>query len=816
MAHAATLNGLAGSLVSAITGKSNKDALFATLRDQTVQGLRDRSHARTNQFAVKSKVDGMVEKFEVLNREDLATALQSRLDELDLKSRLMPEILSFLLELSDRPAEKTLLNNVESANRPAVIEKDLTWADILAEDPSTDDEIWENVERGYFSSGDDSLDEDSDITASTQATSSGDEDLAAIAETHLIQRDDSLLSATKEARDSWKPVQSSDSSPALSELAIVREILSMMHGLPTDLFNTDASSGRVSLPRKATIATASSHSLNHMLGICVRTGTILNYLRHWVASAQDTPYLQSIQSEIHRHCIEFERNLGQIEQRHIALGKRVIVSAMTVQTEIHRAAELLVRLAEMVRAASRDTSPFALLDLLYHETIGSQLTDCTETFEAFASIFLAGLRTYLRPVASWTKNGTLAAEDKGSFFIVDSDHNCELGKLWYGHFSLRCRSDGRPSAPQCFQPFSQTTFALGKSRALMKRLTQERNEISEEFAPVPYFGDVLDDLRRSPLTAFTQLLQDRLQLWIAEVSTDCTPQLRSALLHDHGLIKTMRTLPYIYYSRDGMAFSAFADALIDCAPGNHSATTPWSDHFLLTELAHNIFGEIPGVDADRVYVNAASSEKPSTTTLSAISTIVQKLGKLEIRYNLPWPVQNVIRSSNLVLHNKAFIFLLQVYYASKVIQSRFFDLRSASAKRVSAPTAMVRQHLLCFTGLMQAYLTTTAHTLHEKMQDRMLAAEDIDTMTMIWAEYERRLETGLLLAKRLGPVQDAIIRVLEMSETLTSATGVSSVSGILQRYHREIAFLIAGVRGVSRAGGDSNLEMLVERLESLG
>lgn len=816
MAHAATLTGLAGDLVTAITGKAKHEASFAGLHDQTLKGLRDQSHARTNQFAVSAKLDGMVEKLEVLNREDLASALQSRLEELQAKSRWMPEMLSFLLELSDRPAEKTVLEDVELANGPAIDEKDLTWEDILAEDPLSDSEIWEDVERGYFSSGDDSLEENTDLTVSTQATWLGDEDGAAVARLHLVQCDDSLLSATKATRDSWKPVQSREKILPLSELIIIREILSMMHGLPTDLFHMDVFSGRISLARRASMATASSHSLYDVLNACVRNGTIINYLRRWDASSQDTPYLQSIQSEIHQHCEKFGRHLEQIEQRYLDWGTKTVVSAIRVQTEVHRAAELLIRLATLIKNASGDASPFALLDLLYEETTTSQMTDSPQTFQALASIFLVGLRTYLRPVAAWTKTGSLSTKDDGSFFILDSNHNCELGEFWHGHFSIRRRPDGTPSAPKCFVFFTQKIFALGKSRALMRRLGQERDDVSDGHAPLPFFDGILDNLRQDTLMPFTQLLHDRLALWIAEVSTDCTPQLQSAILHDHGLTKTTDALPYIYCSRDGIAFSAFAEALIARAPGMGCNNRPWSDQFLLTELAHNIFGGIPGVDADNVYVSATSNEEANTTL--AVSTTVQNLAELEIRYKLPWPVQNVTRSSTPVLHSKVFVFLLQVYYASSLIQGHLFELRSGEARSGSASKAVLklRQHLLCFTSLMQAYLTTTAHTLHQQMQDRMLAAEDIDAMAMVWAEHERRLETSLLLTERLGPVRDAIIRILEISELLANTSGSSSVAGLLDQYQRGMAFLVAGVRGVSRAGAESSLEILAERLESLG
>lgn len=68
-------------------------------------GLRTTSHTRTDQFAVAKQLEGLQEKFRILNRDELAEALQSQLVELEkTRNSWFPEILCLLLQLSDRPA----------------------------------------------------------------------------------------------------------------------------------------------------------------------------------------------------------------------------------------------------------------------------------------------------------------------------------------------------------------------------------------------------------------------------------------------------------------------------------------------------------------------------------------------------------------------------------------------------------------------------------------------------------------------------------------------------------------------------------------
>ncbi|SMQ53719.1 unnamed protein product [Zymoseptoria tritici ST99CH_3D7] len=809
MAHAAVLNGLTQKLITAVTGVDTGDRAYKSLRDQTIKGLKDQSHARTNQFAVKAQLDGLAEKFEVLNREDLAQAFQTRLDELPADQRWMPEILSLLLELSDRPVEKTDLADVENANAPPVEESTSILEGIFAREARDEDGLWDDVERGYHSSGDDDLEDDSDPTTSTQATSLAEDDDASIARLHLSTPDESAIADVKATRESWGVEESRRNGYLLSELAIVREILSMMHGLPTDLFHTDDSTGRVSLTRRAKLATTSSHSLYDVLHGCVQTGTTVNSVRRWVVSNQDVACIQSIQAGMQKHLVAFDIAVCRIEQTYVSPDSAAVVSAIGVQTAISGAATALVRLASLVKRSTeaKYISPFVLLDLLYDETIIAQMTDNAELFQSLAAIFLAGLRTYLRHVAAWIKTGSLAARNDGTFFVLDSNKNCEAGNLWHDRFVMRTQPDGEPHMPRCMFALADKMFALGKSRSFLHRLQRQDGEsqsVHKLSSATPTFEALLQALREDTFMPFSQLLGHTLESWMSDVSTDCTPQLQQQLLSMCGLSEAVEALPYVYFGRDGIAFASLADSLIKRTGKGRQMTA--TDQFLLTELAQTTFGNLPGVDPDNVHVTIA---KPEATLIS--ESIIRRLEVCTISYNVTWPVQNIIRSSSPVSHSKVFALLLQIHYASSLLQDRFFDMRAEPA---SGPdTIKLRQRLSCFTSLINDFVTATAHTLHSGMQARMQAAKDIDAMVTVWSDYERRLQTSLMLTSRLEPIKEGIIGVLEISEHLARSMEPKSVAGLLEQFESSMAFLIAGVRGVSRAGGEQALEMLAERLE---
>ena len=284
MAHAAKLNQLAGGLVTSTTGKPNDSTNFGRLHDRALKGLKNTSHARTNQFEIQSKISGLIEKFTILNRGDLAEGLQTRLDELPSKSKWLPEILSLLLELSDRPLEKTRMEDVEAASKIEEEQPTLTWQDIIAEDPLDEPGIWDDVERGYHSSDDDFTDDEDGSGDDTQATSFI-EDPVALAESFVVQVDDGALNQVRDCRENLAVISTGS---ALSELTLIREALSMLHGLPTSVFDNDIGTGHVTVASNIKLDTASGSVLNDILHQLAATGSTLNALRLWTKAVSYT------------------------------------------------------------------------------------------------------------------------------------------------------------------------------------------------------------------------------------------------------------------------------------------------------------------------------------------------------------------------------------------------------------------------------------------------------------------------------------------------------------------------------------------------
>ncbi|KAK0934753.1 hypothetical protein LTR29_013684 [Friedmanniomyces endolithicus] len=801
MAHAATIAELTEGLIGSATNIPKDHSLFESLKDRAVKQLRDTSRGRTNPFEVNERFSGLIEKFGVLNRDDLGEALESRLDLLP-KTRWTPEFLSLLLQLTDRPWEHSRTEDLGQLTSPLTPPAELTWEEIVADDPLTEDDIWNDVERGYHSSGDDvAVDDDSNSepTTLTQATSCNDGDFAALAPLHVVLPDANLLNEVRSARQALSKDGSSNGMEVQSELTLIREVLSMLHGLPTYVFDVDPVNRAVGITRRITSITASDIVVHDVLVQFAEVGTRLNFVRQW---------------------------LLDLERRYAQPSYDYIVSLVDVRRNIEDLTRPMIRLSEIIAsnasAGMVESSPFALLDLLYEETCIAQMAGDEDLFAVIARAFFEGLRTYLRPVLGWSISGTPPSGDGEDFFVREMKRDCDLGEMWQERFTLRLLPDGGICAPVLIQPFVEQLYRMGKSRGFIKLLGQQSEDDtagSEGDLQAPDFVSLTRCLESNPLLPFDELLCASLTDWLATLSPS-TGLLVQTLLLD-GLLRTTTALDYVFLGRDGSLLQAFAEPLFDRMqrlPGT------WDDRFLLTRLAQSTLGTAPGVDAHCINVNVTDGSKVFTTT-----PVLQQLDRLKLTYAIPWPIQNVTRSKALPTYTAAFSLLLQVDFAALMLRPQLFDIRKLESgcrdlARGLQSALGLRNQLLWFLGTLRAHIATTAATLNQDSRVQLQAAEGIDAMGEIWTNHDKRLMGSLLLSSNLNPIRNAITDMLRLCESLADAwplllggaTSSEAVTGMSEGFSKSLSFVSAGLRGVSRAGGELMLEALAESLQYHG
>jgi gamma-tubulin complex component 5 len=843
MAAAARVGELAEGLVKSITAMGNDQAHFKALHERALKGLKDHSHPRTNQFAVRDRCAGLVEKFAVRNREDLADALQNRLDELPTQSKWLPETLSLLLQLSDRPLENTRIEDLGTlSGLDPLTSTEPTWEEILAEDPLDEDGIWDDVERGYHSSGDEAAlddEDDSEHTTSTQATSVDVQDLVSLAKLYLIRPDASLLDRIRESKGHLDEPISNGHAKVVSELLLIRETLHMLQGLPGPLF-WSAVDGGISLDLNYAISTASSALVKDAVDSCAAIGTKLNHLRLWCKNKQKTPHIQSMQEAVEGVVRAFNQEAGKLAEKYARPIVNTVVSIIIVRTEIEQITQPLVYLSAVIRAdeLSPATSKlgFGLLNLLYEEACTTHISGDHLTFTALGKVFFAGLKTYLKPVRDWTETGILPTQDTDTFFVQDAHPNCDLGVIWHERWQLR------PSLPRFMLGLHDTAFALGKAKAFTGLLDPSAEQIQDteqkRHEGPAELESILTQLENNPLLPFPQVIDELVQSSIGFHSMNPAQSLSKMMLAQQGFKDVLHAIEYVFFAKDGVLFQTFAETLFRRITRGGSS---WKgDRFLLTELAQMTLGTAPGVDDSSLAITLHQDEAGQLS-------VTNKLATMQLRYSLSWPIQNIVCSSELQTHAKIFALLLQVYYCKQLLCTQLFALRTFDRTSHEAPAEIstslrLRVHLLWFVDVLNNHITTSATGLHQSMCTEMEQADGIDAMVQIWITYQRRLQTVLLLAPNLAPIRNAITEIFESCEQFagiwnsalpasSSSAGLSSsemaqnptpqqprsdASTLLMQFEKSLSFISAGLRGVSRAGGESALEALAERLDWRG
>lgn len=834
-------------------------------KDAAVKSFRSQNHARVNQFDVQSRLEGLQEKFFVLNNEPLATALAIRLDELSQKTpQWKPEILSLFLSLSDRPAEKTDVAAVEQPSDPELTSQ-LTWAEIIADDPLTEEGIWDDVILGSDISEDDdyrhSDGSEAELTSTTEVSSLGEDDPAAIARSYIAFPDRTILEDVRAVRQIISTVRDESqegdyglpvhNQMMITELQAAREALFMLHGFPNSVFDVD-DMGSVRFRSHFFITSVASFTFNKVMQHFAELASRLLSIRRSFADLETHPLLQRIQATIQTRLRAVDRSLSEIEQRFITPQNDTVVSLIGILAEVHVIAKPLLQVGKVLSYSSLEHS-YEILDSLFLTTSNLQLMGEDEDCAYTAKLFFECLEVYLKPVHLWITQGHLHNSDD-MFFVGTNDSRTDLGSLWHTHFSLREGPDETVSAPSFMQTVAQRIFKTGKSVMFLDKLGHsiEDHTISTFMVNVTSIIKSIED----GILPFSEVFQEALQQWIASLESARTNNLCNVLLFACGLNKTVQAIDHVLLSRDGARFQQFADDVFARVDAGKS----WDDRFLLTEAAQETFGPLACVERNRLSARALPS---SDTTINSMERIL-------LSYTMPWPLQNIIREDSPSICQQTFTKLLRVYRAEYLSTKDEWMLVLASKNlndNIISQILALRQRLLWFVSTLRSHFTNMASLAMSCLTTMLNKASDVDDLVTAYAEFQRILADKLLLTSNLQPISQALFAILDISEefsllwTSTIEASIvmsgnatsrdnaaskrkgaedrpeiventadlsdeetvevqskllrpsSNIQNLRKSYERQLSFAIAGLRGVSRAGGEPAWIMLAERLQ---
>ena len=624
MAQNARISALTDELINSILlfdPTTNKQA-YRHAKEIASRGLRGHQYARTNQFDVSASFAGLDEKFRIKGRDDLADALQTRLQKLEsVTTKFKPDVLSLLLQLADRPLENTQVEALELLRPPAAPEP-LTWSEILQDDPYSDEEIWKDVDYGGDSSADEKTPKKRDKVDKSPPTSV-DEDDTCDPNSCAVSTDDGLVKQLQTTQF-WRDTPDEDSAKVqITELQAVRETLFMLAGLRTSLYQIEEQQYSIRINSMYRLGHVLPGTTDHLLSQFTTIGKEILRLRKWTQKAVATPLMQTFDAAVRKRILSYDKSLSILQQRYLLPPAPISVSLLELSHDVDILSAPILRLAQIVSDVEPQllVNPFSHLEALFEEATLAQMTLQKEFFEYMSTMFFECLQTYLRPIRQWMEAGELTLDDE-TFFVFVSDANGDAASMWHDRYVLRRDGHGHLRSPTFLQPAATKIFNTGKSVVFLNEL-----RIRNSTLQIPRIEPRLDHETvcgmnsEMPLSPFQDLFEAAFDAWIRSKYSIASTILRHYIFETGGLMRTLASFDVLYFGKHGAVFENFATAIFERMDAGRRG---WNDRYVLTELAQGIFSSVlPSSDLERVVVRSTKikgqGHGQSVQSLAAIS-----------------------------------------------------------------------------------------------------------------------------------------------------------------------------------------------------
>ena len=690
------------------------------------------------------------------------------------ETKWTPEVLHFILELADKPTQKSRLADLdrlrEKREDPGL---KLTWKQIAREDGWHDEkDIWR---RPNFadSSGDEVpsgiiSDDDSDASQSIDDLGAGPIRLQR-PEDHVVATDGESLLHKVRLSQFWRvEEQSIDAAgrPAripISEFQAVREVLFLLSGLRTTLFGPE---GAIS-PRYQ-ITTIANGTQGTLLGKIAESGKSLRILRAFATQSQQVPLVQVFRACIQDSLRAFDKHITAIQQGLIVISRDTVISLVRVMEDVGPWLQKLASLSGIVQRLQEEaySHPFRYLELLFDKAIAAQLSASDSIYKFLVHMFCDCFKVYMRPIRLWMEEGKLIPGDR-TFFISEAAMQVPLDQVWQNQFKLRRTPDGTLHAPKFLCPAAHKIFTAGKSVVVLKNLGKFESAKSRWTFEEPEIDFDSVCSQGMGFAPFSELFNAAFDQWVQSKHHTAATTLQKTLFDSCGLWDALDALERVFFMSDGSLSLAFASGLFEHLD---RMNPEWHDRFTLTEIAQQALGW--GLDPERLVAHTTPGGQKCSTEV-ARSSVKHSLTAIKLTYKIPWSVQLVLLSESISGYQSIFTLLLQVRRAILIINKYriLLDLGLEEHNHEQhCKYYALRAKLIWFCELFHAYLATLVLAPGiEKMQRDLRAADDVDNMITVHSNFIKDMVDQCCLGSKLKPIKDCILDVLDLCIRLSDA-----------------------------------------------
>ena len=775
---------LAQSFLPASTPQSNT----RKYQEAFIRQVKNHGYGRTNQFDVIERLSGLEEKLQVLNLDDVAEELYSRRMRLNIaEDRWVPDVLDLLLHLSVDPVKHSRVSNLERVHMKPQTRPPLTWEDIEADDPiDRNDHIWDIPEYSDLSSEDDDVvvSPTSSSPASVKRQGSTGKAPSRTFDTVVLGEETSSASDLTSCQFWNKPGFSIETT----EQQAIREVLMMLNGYPTSMFDFH---GNVLKPDpRYRVGNIEVETSSRLLTQAAELGSKRLTIMAWLKKPQRDAVMQLIEHRIRNTISEFNRFVTQL-QIDLANGNYP-TGVITLLELLHRINGAMVPLnsVSLLLPHMPNNEPVIALNTMYrHVDLAYSCCD-QPALDTILPVFAAAFEKYAAPVDAWIQSGSIDG-NPSPFFISQVLVAKSPATLWHDWFYLV--PDRDRSMPSFLEKYAERIFIAGKTAALLRYLKSPDNKgplIERGLATAAEEASKLTATLPAPFSAAFETIIDG---QLSSVLSASAATLKGLLEEQFGLSRLLDAFQYIYLSKDGAVLTNFEARMFDQMD---RCVEIWNDRFLVADALTETFADVGCIDSELLTVQSTYT---SSRSMESRRRSVRILNALTVSYDISWPIANIILPGTITSYQRIALTLSQIRRAKFVIERRaYFCVQNIPLTGDAAVQNMARG--ICFTlsvfinKVYDHFTSCTITPMTKIMRSRLEGS--VDEMISIHNDYIQHLELACLSSKRIKPLHDSLLSVLDLcirftdivSSPLTAASQSSkdfeASSFISARSHR--------------------------------
>lgn len=836
------------------------------LQDAFRRRVKRHNNARTNQFEVIERLDGLEEKFQILTLDNLSDALHQRRRELrEFEHQWLPDVLDFFLHLAGDPARNENLLRVYRVPPRIGTPPPLRWKDVLADDPiDRNDRLWRVPN---FRDNDDSGYDDDDSAPSVNVSPSSkrggpsltdpETSLDKILQPHKASLDKSLLEGGHHRRNSDR----------ISETVFIRETIFFLRGFPSRIVCQQGS--QYTLASNVKVSGVSLSTLRPYAAQIIAIRQQIDLVQSWVAERHDSAYIEAMKDAVEGVLNLYNSRLDEMQQTLLDPTPSTTASMIRVMHNITDISRDVLTIADFLEQADRGEA-ISCLDTLFFAVQTIQVCGDDDAYKVLLEVLIPSLLVYLRLFWNWVQDGELE-ESEPYFFIKPDTGAAKNSRLWHDRYVLIQEGPSRPA--HFITTLATRILACGKTASFIRQLTGSYDYATRTTGADLFTQQIIQRTRSNKALPFFEAFQHACFDDVNNLLESHTRTLKSLLNTGCGVEYTLDAISEIFLGQNMLILGEVEPKIFDrvdrCLEG-------WNDRFELRDMLETAFNaESHSYTIDAISIHSTFT---SSRTMQSRRSSVKILSALSFRYRLSWPLANIINEEAMLVYRRVALMLMQIRRARcSLMRDGYLFVMNLPIDNEAGSNDQTFAQILAFTlisfinALYDCLTISIVQPLGQSMRREMEEALTVDDMIHAHKEYINRLECVCLASPKLKILRQSLVAILDLcirfsdlvSNSTKAANGDSEVEAgsftsalsrrraaydddsesdmeseggmadgyssfivldndtsvikelrkVKTQYQRQLKFFIAGLKGVSKAGQYvQDLGLLADRL----